>query len=58
MKCTNGFAATCGKAGYAPISSGRYQPKGSGPGEAYFICAADIEGKRPGYNLAPNWNNA
>jgi hypothetical protein len=33
------------------VSSGKYTN-----GERFFVCTANAEGPRPGYNLSPNWS--
>jgi len=51
----------CGKVchdqGREPLMTG---PHTAGPGrqEYFLVCAADMNGWRPGYNLRPNWDRA
>jgi hypothetical protein len=48
-------AAVCVRAGMSPVVSGIYKN-----GNPFSICRADVagEGRRPGYNLQPNWATA
>lgn len=48
----------CGGAGLEPVQSGFHAPGGRSTGEAFYICATDMNGYRPGYNLQPKWSKA
>jgi hypothetical protein len=45
----------CSEAGAVPIRSGAFRN-----GNAFTVCRADVngEGRRPGYNLQPDWSHA
>jgi hypothetical protein len=45
----------CSEAGAVPVRSGAYRN-----GNAFTVCRADVngEGRRPGYNLQPDWSRA
>ena len=42
----------CEVTGMKAVSSGKYKN-----GENFFVCVAETEGWRPGYNLAPDYSN-
>lgn len=48
----------CGKGGSPAISSGEHRPSGQPTGQNYYVCSAEMNGWRSGYNLRPNWSNA
>lgn len=44
----------CKKAGHDPITTGKFSN-----GKNFYVCAAEGvgAGRRPGYNLAPDWDD-
>ena len=48
----------CSAAGLAPVQSGFHSPGGRQTKDAFYICATDMNGYRPGYNLQPSWSKA
>jgi hypothetical protein len=47
--------AACNGAGLRAVNSGNYFTNGRDTGNAFYVCAGEAEGRRPGYNLRPNW---
>lgn len=48
----------CRAAGLQPVQSGYHFPGGRQTKDAFYICSADYNGFRPGYNLQPSWSKA
>jgi len=48
----------CRAARLQPVSSGVHAPGGREMRDRFYICAADMNGWRPGYNLQPQWSRA
>lgn len=46
----------CKDGGGAALRSGFYSPKGKDTSDGFYVCAADKDGWRAGYNLEPNWS--
>lgn len=48
----------CGKGGGGrAISSGEHRPGGASTGKRFYVCSANLNGWRSGYNLQPSWSN-
>jgi hypothetical protein len=45
----------CKAQGMSPIASGIHTPGGKATQDQFFVCAADKNGWRGGYNLKPKW---
>ncbi len=48
----------CRSAGLQPVQSGFHTPGGRKTNDAFYICATNMNGFRPGYNLQPSWSKA
>lgn len=48
----------CRAARLQPVQSGYHMPGGRTTNDAFYICSADYNGYRPGYNLQPSWSKA
>ncbi|MFS8037680.1 hypothetical protein ACI7BZ_12090 [Xanthobacter sp. AM11] len=48
----------CAGLGLKPLSSGVHAPGGKPTRDPFYICAANYNGFRPGYNLQPSWSKA
>lgn len=51
-------AEVCNSAGLQPVQSGVHSPGGRATKDAFYICATNMNGFRPGYNLQPKWSKA
>jgi hypothetical protein len=49
-------AKVCHDARRQPVSSGRHTADKKSE-EYFFLCSADMNGWRPGYNLRPSWDD-
>ncbi|MFK8250235.1 hypothetical protein [Ancylobacter terrae] len=48
----------CRALGMQPVQSGFHAPGGRETKDPFYICSANYNGYRPGYNLRPSWSNA
>ncbi|MFG1300856.1 hypothetical protein V5F49_13770 [Xanthobacter sp. V3C-3] len=48
----------CAGLGLRPLTSGVHAPGGKPTRDAFYICSANYNGFRPGYNLQPSWSKA
>lgn len=48
----------CAGIGLKPVQSGVHAPGGKPTRDPFYICSANYNGFRPGYNLQPNWSKA
>ena len=48
----------CAKGGGGrAVASGEHRPGGKATGQWFYVCSADLNGWRSGYNLQPQWSN-
>jgi len=48
----------CAKGGGGrAVASGEHVPGGKPSGQSFYVCSADLNGWRSGYNLQPSWSN-
>lgn len=51
-------ALVCAKGGSGrAVSSGEHTPGGKRTGQNFYVCSANMNGWRAGYNLEPSWSN-
>ncbi|MDK9695049.1 MAG: hypothetical protein OEL76_01505 [Siculibacillus sp.] len=48
----------CRARNMSPVVSGIHVPGGRQTNDQFTVCATDMNGYRPGYNLKPNWAKA
>lgn len=59
-KAANGRSCdqVCSGAGLTAISTGVHTPGNQVTQDKFYVCATNMNGFRPGYNLKPKWANA